>query len=220
MQRGDVCLVRPDDCHRLDFPDNNSCQYLSFLLQRPYAEHILAGYGDALCKKLIDETDTLHYVSDGNTLLHITNTALSFNAPTYTVTDKVFQCKIVVNTLLNQLVSQRYGQNNNTPDWLTQFLFVLNNPYLDISDVQSLAKYTPYSYSRLARLFKEQTGRTIIEYVTQVKIKGAQELLRGSDLSILEIAAKLNYESISYFNRIFKRHTNLTPGEFRKKCNR
>jgi two-component system response regulator YesN len=78
-----------------------------------------------------------------------------------------------------------------------------------------IAKASHLSVSRLAHLFKEQMGITLIDYVTGVRIEQAKELLLGTDQSCTEICFQVGYSNQSYFTRTFKSVVGLTPRQFR-----
>ncbi len=65
-------------------------------------------------------------------------------------------------------------------------------------------------------VFKRATGRTLVEYVTQVRLAQAARLLQESDHSIAEIASTVGFADQSYFDRRFRRHFGQTPGRYRK----
>jgi len=73
------------------------------------------------------------------------------------------------------------------------------------------------SKSYLCRIFKEVTGFTIQDYVNIYCVKKAQQLLEQNDLSIAEISESLGYNSVTYFERVFKKYTETTPLKYRKK---
>ena len=66
------------------------------------------------------------------------------------------------------------------------------------------------------RLFKEQVGTSVSDYIIQMRLKHAQYLLRTTELSISAVAADVGYPNTSYFTKLFKRSTSLTPKDFRK----
>lgn len=66
------------------------------------------------------------------------------------------------------------------------------------------------------QFFKQQLGKTFSEYVSELRIKKARELLKLTDLSIEEVAIKAGYVDYYYFNRVFKKHCGMTPTKFRK----
>jgi two-component system response regulator YesN len=78
-----------------------------------------------------------------------------------------------------------------------------------------IAKASHLSVSRLAHLFKEQMGITLIDYVTGARIERAKELLLGTDQSCTEICFQAGYTNHSYFTRTFKSLVGMTPRQFR-----
>lgn len=71
-------------------------------------------------------------------------------------------------------------------------------------------------YSTLSNLFSEVEGITIEKYYINQKIEKVKELLVYDELTLSEIAFKLNYSSASYLSNQFKKITGLTPGHFKK----
>ncbi|MFI3213336.1 MAG: response regulator [Eubacteriales bacterium] len=65
------------------------------------------------------------------------------------------------------------------------------------------------------RIFKKETGKTFLNYLTDYKINKAQELLIKSEYSIQEISDKLGYSSVAYFSRVFKNKTGENPYKYR-----
>ena len=68
----------------------------------------------------------------------------------------------------------------------------------------------------LKRRFKVATGASLIEYLQNVRIEEAKRLLESGDLPVEEVGAMVGYEDVSFFRRLFKRLTGLTPARYRK----
>ena len=68
----------------------------------------------------------------------------------------------------------------------------------------------------LSRTFKEITGYGISEYMNIHRIRAAKRLLEETDMSVLQIAHKLGYESITYFEKVFKTYMTMSPLKYRK----
>lgn len=68
----------------------------------------------------------------------------------------------------------------------------------------------------MCALFSEETGMTITEYKTQIRMEKAKELMLDSRLKLYEIADILGYDNAKYFSKVFKKYTNQTPREYRK----
>jgi AraC-like DNA-binding protein len=73
------------------------------------------------------------------------------------------------------------------------------------------------SVRQLNRIMKEQTGKSLSQYINAEKIKASENLLLKTNLPISEISRRLGFESDYYFRKFFKRHTGLPPVLFRKK---
>lgn len=75
------------------------------------------------------------------------------------------------------------------------------------------------SKSYICRIFKEVTGYTVSEYLNIHRIKKAKRYLEETDMSISEISHVLGYESLTYFERMFKQYMTLSPLKYRKTLN-
>jgi AraC-like DNA-binding protein len=83
--------------------------------------------------------------------------------------------------------------------------------------VQMLADYTGLSANYLSRVFKQNLGISISDYIREKKIEKATQLLRYSDQSIVDIANYLSFSSQSHFIQIFEKFMGLTPKKYRDK---
>ncbi len=92
--------------------------------------------------------------------------------------------------------------------------FINNNYTRDISliEIASMAAMNP---SAFCRYFKENTGKTYIEYVTDMRIGYACKLLMLKKTTISQVCFECGFESLSHFNRTFKEMTSLTPSQYR-----
>ena len=67
------------------------------------------------------------------------------------------------------------------------------------------------------RRFKAATGRVPGAYIQTLRVSAAKELLEIGASSIQAVCAKIGYEDIGFFRNLFKRHTGMTPGEYRER---
>ena len=74
------------------------------------------------------------------------------------------------------------------------------------------------SNSHMCTFYKQETGGTINQYLTQVRMEKARYYLMATNYSISDIAARTGYRESSYFGRIFKKTYDLTPAEYRAQC--
>lgn len=86
-----------------------------------------------------------------------------------------------------------------------------------IESVSELAQITHLSESRFSHLFSKTVGVSPKSYLLRAKIDVAKELLANTDLSIGQISASVGFRDQNYFSRAFKRFSNISPGEYRRK---
>lgn len=68
----------------------------------------------------------------------------------------------------------------------------------------------------LSKIVKETSGRSVPDWLSELLILDAKNMLRHTDITIKEISARLNFPSQSFFFRFFKNHTGLTPTQYRE----
>ena len=83
--------------------------------------------------------------------------------------------------------------------------------------IQDLADYTGLSTNYLSRVFKQNLGVSISDYIRQQKIEKATHLLKYSEQSIIDIANYLSFSSQSHFIQIFEGFIGMTPKKYRDK---
>jgi AraC-like DNA-binding protein len=88
----------------------------------------------------------------------------------------------------------------------------INDPDLGMEKV---AEALNISRNYLSKQFKKETGQSFPEYLNNQRLQKAKDLLKNTTLSISEIAFQCGYNSLEYFNRVFKDREKCTPGDFR-----
>lgn len=103
------------------------------------------------------------------------------------------------------------------PPAVSLFLESVFNPDRMTGTIASYAEEAGISENYLSRLVKQSTGRSVGAWIDIVRIQRAKRLLSSTSLSIIDIAASVGVEDQSYFSRLFKKETGITPSSFRKK---
>lgn len=94
--------------------------------------------------------------------------------------------------------------------------FIMNNISRNIS-VKDVADYVHLSPEYFTRLFKKETGQNIKNYIMQVKVDVAKDLLSNPGISVSLVALELGYNNFSHFTQMFKKIENVTPTEYRQR---
>lgn len=82
--------------------------------------------------------------------------------------------------------------------------------------LEDAAEHVSLSKSYFCRILKDELGYTFTEYVNHLRVERAKLYLRDSTMSIADIAYAVGFDDQSYFTRIFKKLTNVSPGQYRK----
>ena len=93
--------------------------------------------------------------------------------------------------------------------------YIHEHIYEDISR-DELAKYVYLNPNYLSRLFSNETGTSLIDYITSTKLSLVRQHLGDSSLSITEAASRVGYTNMPYFSRLYKKKFGTTPAEDRK----
>ena len=83
--------------------------------------------------------------------------------------------------------------------------------------IEDAAEACGCSQSHFMRWFKKMTGQGFTAYLNDHRLNLAAELLRITDATVLDIAGRVGFDNLSYFNRLFKRRYGMTPREYRRK---
>lgn len=221
MNIGDCNIIRPEDNHKIDFSEGKNCQYITIFVTVPYIKKVLDIYSDDLYETFSEEKDlrSLFCTLKQEDLAQIENLVVGFKSFKISKDRKVQTTKIIFNKVLNEIINKKSERGTNAPNWLSDFLATLSNPYFDVSDSERVARLTPYGYSRLAHIFKNYTGRSIVDFCMHIKIEHAKGLLRNSDKTVTEIAMELRFADASYFTRVFRKRVGMSPLKYRKYAN-
>ena len=87
---------------------------------------------------------------------------------------------------------------------------------ISVADAAAVAGYSP---SHFMRMFRQVTGRTFVDYLTDYRLSAAVYYLKETDEDIGTVAANCGFENISYFIRLFRRRYGTSPGRYRKNPN-
>jgi two-component system response regulator YesN len=93
--------------------------------------------------------------------------------------------------------------------------YINKNYRRDIS-LEDISREVDMSTYYFSKLFKEVVGSNFIEYVTNIRIEKAKELIFKGNLSMKEICGEIGYSDPNYFSRIFKKCVGVTPTDFRE----
>ncbi len=113
----------------------------------------------------------------------------------------------------NQLSIQ---EQEREPESIKKARNYIDQHYSESLSLESAAKVVNTSVRYFCKVFKQATGMTFTDYLSRVRIEKAKSLLLNPNRRISEVAFEVGFESLSQFNRSFKRLMDLSPTEYRR----
>lgn len=132
-----------------------------------------------------------------------------------------FQDITVLCSELCRMVDCFYGESpvgnpDNVCSSFRELLDFVNGSYQEELYLNDLSQQFHFSISHICMMFKRELGKTFSEYVTDLRMAKAVELLKGTDLPVAEIAQSLGYNDYFYFSKLFKKCHRVPPTRYRK----
>ena len=159
----------------------------------------------------------VYHVGFSNDIVHLYKLAIA------TAKEEPVHCQQILAGVVNNLLGLMYSLERKME--LSRkggYVDMINKARLRIRDgveekitVQEIAAELGSSYSNFRKLFKEYTGLSPAFYQQDLKLQHAKELLSTTDMSIKEIAYRLNFDSPDYFSSKFKAKIGCKPSEYR-----
>lgn len=119
-------------------------------------------------------------------------------------------------SFLQELSQKRHADEKPTQSG--DIIAYINENYMHDIDINAVAAQFGLSYSYVRKLFKEKTGKTILDYLNSLRVRRVKELLEQTDHSIVQIAGEAGFYNEQALFRTFKKYEGITPGEYRKSC--
>ena len=117
-------------------------------------------------------------------------------------------------TLWKQSLEIQESKSGQANRYIENVKYIVENNYgnnITLGAVSELIGLTP---AYLSAIFKQQTGQNFTEYLVNVRIRHAEEMLKTGDYKVYEVAEKVGYVDFRYFGEVFKKKTGKSPREY------
>lgn len=178
--------------------------------------------------KNVNDRVKAHFLSPEHPIYHVGYSAdiiSLYNSAFETANEEAAYHQQTLAGIVNHLIGLMYSlqrniilnKNQSHVEMISKARLRIRESLEEDVTIQQIAEEMGISYSNFRKLFKEFTGIAPSMYQQDLRLQRAKELLASTDLSIKEIAYKLNFESPDYFSSKFKVKTGDKPSEFRSK---
>lgn len=114
---------------------------------------------------------------------------------------------------LRRLDSER-AQREMRP--ITEAKRYIQQHYQEALRLEDVSNVVGFNATYFSTLFKKETGQNFMDYLTDLRISKAKELLCGDSLSVQDVAEVVGYRDLKYFSRLFKKSTGVSPSDYKK----
>lgn len=131
-----------------------------------------------------------------------------------------FEVSLVIEEMVDIIFNDLDRRQLYSDDDLKRVLNYIDRNIKRGITLDDAAECVNMSSSYFSKFFKKSTGINFITYVTDRKIEFAKDMLRSTDMPVINIAYELSYNETNYFSKAFKKKVGMTPVEYRERCAR
>jgi len=114
-----------------------------------------------------------------------------------------------------RLYTNNDEKKEQTAPLIREIIEYINTNYEEGVSNEHIASHFNFSSAYLNRIFKAHTGKSLHEFLVERRLDAAMLMLRTQNISIGEVAQNCGFCSLHHFTKTFKKHTNMSPGEYR-----
>lgn len=219
LSRGALVFIRPDDRHYYQPNADQNCELINLAFLRS-TFHALSDYlgltvrEDLLLGPALPPTVTL-------TITEATQVAAGLKEWGRLMYQDRGRSRLALRALLAQIVSSVFitrveEYSENAPGWLVELCQAMQQTAHIVEGRDALLRLAGRSPEHIGRVFKTYLGVTPSQYVSNLRLDYASELLLHTDRSVTEICYEVGFENLSYFYQCFRERWGCPPLEFRR----
>lgn len=221
LEAGNALFIQAETTHYLK-KNNNNFHYYCMI----FAENAL-GSSDDINRRLFANIKIYRLLSLSDEIINRMKKACELNNKT--VFGKAFIYRAVLFDLITDIITTNQfisvGYNSSflkakkiaSIEAVTQYI---EDHYSEIISMDDLLELTNYSRSHFIRLFKQQKGMNITDYINKFRIDKCCDDLLYTEKNITQIAMENGFNTLQYFTKVFKDYMKTTPKQFQKLNNK
>lgn len=225
VKAGDVVLIKPDQIHKTSMAGESYHSRILLQIDGELVKPVLKACGLGGMDTVYGEDAVILSIPEEKRqgilqLLHGIYRETAEKQKNYMAGVKLKVAELLLELTRYQKTNQFWQENQKAQTWKHQKVhevaaYLMKHPETGES-LEELAKRFFISKSYLSRIFREVTSFTVNEFKNVSRIKKSQQLLASSDYSITEISDVLGFENLTYYERVFKKYSGMSPLKYRK----
>ena len=217
LPEGSLVLIRPDDVHshRCEDPDT---AFINLNFTREIAESLFAYlFDEERAKEMLYCDMPPMVLLDKANKKRIVSQISELNTKNWKEKDALkIRMKIILVSVLSFFANPVSAEEKeDLPLWLIELTNKMEQPENFIVGTNRMIALSTKSREHLLRSFKKYYGITITDYINNLRVNYASNLLINTNFPIIDICYNSGFQSVSYFNRVFKAKNGISPNAFR-----
>lgn len=227
LEPNDIVIIKPQQEHKFIVKSESGCEFI--VLSFRFVRKSDAGYAEASLEDFLNFVSNREAgafiklkVSQKNEIIVLLNSIVRERQSEDIGSDFLSQLMVMeLFVYISRALKMEWENSIKSRSPKIKQLIQVSVNYIhnhferDLS-LAEISKFVFLSPSYFTRAFKEEMGMSPISYLLKVRVDRAKELLSESDMKISEIALNIGFSNQQRFNEIFKKHTHMTPMQFRK----
>ena len=197
--------------------EHNEIFKVKNLVQEIFSEELVKKYGSAYLRIMWIRILNLllhHYERRGRNAAEIEKMLQNYNLLDWIQSLQEIRQKII--EMVMECVSTESVADANARSKIQMAIGYIQEHFAENLTVNVLAEHYGMSPNYFSSMFKKEMSRSAVNYITELRINQARELLYHSELSVVDISKKVGYEDSQYFFRVFKKYLGMTPLQYRE----
>lgn len=211
LKAGSCLLCNPGDpdiCYKYPEDKNEPWRFLWLAFN--------AGSNQTKCRAFYNQFGAIFQLPEKSSLIQHLESYRSYTKSPHELT-AIEGAQLVMN-IFSELsnTTRTASETNSTHSIVNKINTYLTEKDIQYASIANIAQAMNLSREHISRVFKENTGISLQQYIIQQKIKMASRLLLQTNLSIKQISSKLGFANQQNFTRAFRKHKIYAPNQYRK----
>ena len=215
LKTGSMVLIRPTDLHSYQTSEEQSCKMINVSFSTRYFEALQAYFANSVIDDMLAAEYPPTIILSQPRLIAIKKKHYLLNV-NLSRDELIALFKTLAVDVLSYFILEYHTQNQQNHEKMLQtVLKQMNTPENIEEGLPALIRYSGFSHGHLCRIMKSEIGMTPKQFITDLRLQYAANLLTTSDFDILSISMRLGFSSLSHFITIFKKKYGCTPSKYR-----
>lgn len=214
LEKGSIYIINPSDVHSHEFENDGFFdRYNIRFKQDAVNENILASVINTHCRCVLKDGDYDTAKKLYEIVEYYYNCGSDGTSTSSDISSRLIESLIL---LIRDRSAAENGDEANQKSQIQKILLYLHKNFKEDISLEDIANYSAFSPHYVSQLFHAETSFTLTQYVKNLRLEYAKNLLFSTDHSISEICTKCGFKSFAHFLRCFKNLYGTSPSKFRQ----